>query len=291
VIISATPTTIFMGRCTACVLPVRRTNPAVTGRYDDIPCPQCGATVRGERLHGTVNADPCHGRCMSAIGSQCSCSCGGDNHGGLWEYKGEEYESEVAAYRARMAKEEAERQRRRAAEHARKLAAFQQWAADWADVVAFLDGPGRDSGSDFLLDMVDQVDKLRPLTINQAEAVRRRAEQHTEYERRRAAEAAEEKKPVPAGNGVTIAGEIIATRVDETFYTYSGGVSVKMLVHGDGWKVWSTVPASLITADVHVRDLRYRRVEFVANVTASDDDPSFGFAKRPRKASLLPIPA
>lgn len=59
------------------------------------------------------------------------------------------------------------------------------------------------------------------------------------------------------------------------------GSTYKMLVQDDrGFKVWGTVPGS-IAAD------KGDEIKFVANVEASDDDPKFGFFKRPRKAVTL----
>ena len=42
----------------------------------------CGARVSMHTVRGTVNgAIKCDGRCESAIGETCECSCGGANHG------------------------------------------------------------------------------------------------------------------------------------------------------------------------------------------------------------------
>ena len=64
-----------------------------------------------------------------------------------------------------------------------------------------------------------------------------------------------------------------------------------MLVKGDGWKIWATIPASIddvnATTPGNLGGLRGRTVRFVADVTVSREDPSFGIAKRPRKAEIL----
>jgi hypothetical protein len=57
-----------------------------------------------------------------------------------------------------------------------------------------------------------------------------------------------------------------------------------MLVKDDrGFKLWGTVPSDLIVEGVD----RGMRVKYTANVEASKDDESFGFAARPRKASVV----
>jgi hypothetical protein len=45
-----------------------------------------------------------------------------------------------------------------------------------------------------------------------------------------------------------------------------------------GFRVWSTIPRAMATPE------RGARVAFVATLTPSNDDPQFGFAKRPTVA-------
>lgn len=79
---------------------------------------------------------------------------------------------------------------------------------------------------------------------------------------------------VPTGR-VEVEGTVVSTKYVDNAY----GGSLKMLVqHESGWKVWGTVPSSL---DVEKGDT----VRFTATVEASNDDPLFGFYKRPTKAS------
>lgn len=49
----------------------------------------------------------------------------------------------------------------------------------------------------------------------------------------------------------------------------------------EGWKVWGTLPAAIDDVE------RGTKVQFDAKVTPSDDDPKFGFFKRPTKAALV----
>lgn len=47
-----------------------------------IECRGCGALRVAKKVYGVFKADKgCDGRCMSATGHNCECSCGGKNHG------------------------------------------------------------------------------------------------------------------------------------------------------------------------------------------------------------------
>jgi hypothetical protein len=69
-----------------------------------------------------------------------------------------------------------------------------------------------------------------------------------------------------------------------------GGAWKTTLVLDNGTKVWGSVPSSIIP-DVEwegVEDaLNGQRVRFTATVESKDDDPTFGFFKRPAKAEVL----
>ena len=84
------------------------------------------------------------------------------------------------------------------------------------------------------------------------------------------------RRPVPTGR-VTVQGEIVSTRTDDTRF----GTVVKILVQGDGWRLWGTKPAAVSSA------ARGDVVEFTATISASDDDESFGFFARPTKAHVI----
>ena len=80
----------------------------------------------------------------------------------------------------------------------------------------------------------------------------------------------------PSGK-VKITGEILCFKNQESFYGYT----LKMLVQDEkGYKVWGTVPKSLDEA--RKGDI----VEFNATLEPSNDDPKFGFFKRPSKAKV-----
>lgn len=102
-----------------------------------------------------------------------------------------------------------------------------------------------------------------------------------------------EATPVVEGNGV-ITGTVLSTKNVESYY----GTTTKMLVLDDrNFKVWGTLPSALEGSytwneargdyDEVVAASKGDRVSFVANVEASDDDKSFGFFKRPRKAAFV----
>lgn len=129
------------------------------------------------------------------------------------------------------------------------------------------------------------------LTERQVLGVIASAAKDVEFAARRAAEAAV-LTPVITGKGVVITGTVVSTKWKDG---YNAPV-LKMLVLDDrNFKVWGTVPAALEPRsdwvdgeDVQIPGAeKGARVSFTANVEASDDDPTFGFYSRPRKAALL----
>lgn len=288
-IIDTRPTPYFLGVCAPCVRPIRITDEQAAGKSIAVTCPECGRRCAAERLYAATNAaEPCDGRCMGATGPACSCQCEGLNHGGAYSLRPttetEITASALAGYRQRVARREAEARRRADAKRTAAAAAFDRWATAHRDVVDFLTDEDNEHTSAFGEDMARLVRLNRPLTDNQAAAVRRIAAEHQRREEQRAADLAAA-QPVPTGNAVTITGEVVHTRRDPNPFGRASRES--MLVKGNGWRVWSTVPASL-TRDLYVlSDLRGQRIRFVATVTASADDPTFGYAKRPRRAETL----
>lgn len=112
--------------------------------------------------------------------------------------------------------------------------------------------------------------------IAKAEAAEARRK---EYEAKIAAKRAEEKAnatPVPTGR-VEIVGEIVAFKLQDSVY----GSTMKVMINGGTWKVWGTLPKALDEAE------KGDVVKFTATVEAAKDDESFGFFKRPTKASIV----
>ena len=81
-------------------------------------------------------------------------------------------------------------------------------------------------------------------------------------------------EPVPVTDErMQITGKILATKYVENDW----GGSMKSLVQDDrGFKVWGTSQAE-----------KGDRVSFMARVEVSEDDPKFGFYKRPTKVQIL----
>ena len=66
--------------------------------------------------------------------------------------------------------------------------------------------------------------------------------------------------------------------------TYGFGALVTV---EEGYRVWFRLPASLTRQVDSPVDARGRKVEFIATLTRSDNDPLFAFAKRPTNAKFL----
>jgi hypothetical protein len=156
----------------------------------------------------------------------------------------------------------------------------------------------KDQWPDFVSDIARRMKAHRKLSQRQAEAALEWTAKHRQKVADRAAKRAEQdaepKAPVVTGNGVTIEGVVLATKIQDSDY----GSTLKMLVKVDGddgsYKVWGTVPSAMPTQHTEPTengmacfDLRNSTVRFVANVDVSNDDESFGFFKRPRKAEVL----
>jgi hypothetical protein len=106
-----------------------------------------------------------------------------------------------------------------------------------------------------------------------------------------------ERGPVETGNGVKVTGKVVGCKVHESAY----GETWKLTIQTEnGSRVWVSLPSSLEEAWWQSQqDAEYgaqtsipdwfigKGITFVANVEASRDDETFGFAKRPRKAELV----
>lgn len=88
---------------------------------------------------------------------------------------------------------------------------------------------------------------------------------------------------VPTGR-IQVTGEIMSAREKVTDF----GVSVKMTVKlDDGCKVFGTLPSALEPSNYDLDSLKGRRITFVGTLEASENDPTFGFFKRPSKAAFV----
>lgn len=129
----------------------------------------------------------------------------------------------------------------------------------------------------FIADVARKLNQYGSLSDRQIDAVRTALQRDVARIAERAARAAEPQVECPEGRYV-ITGEIVKLKGQETDW----GFTLKMIVKDDrGFRVWMTVPSSL--QPVELGD----RVTVTATVVASDRDESFGFGKRPSKASIL----
>lgn len=116
------------------------------------------------------------------------------------------------------------------------------------------------------------------LTKRQWELAKKLVKDDARYKAEKAAEP--EPKPLPEellDGRATFTGTVLGTKSEEGFYGYT----LKMLFRDDrGFKLWGTVPSGL---DAGKGD----RVRFDAAASASNDDPCFGFYKRPTKPETL----
>jgi hypothetical protein len=118
-------------------------------------------------------------------------------------------------------------------------------------------------------------EKQLPLVMKLWQESQERAARQAEREATRPHE------PAPEGP-CTIEGEVVSLKCVEGYMR--GSEVLKMVVRDDrGFAVWCTVPTA-IEGDGLTRGARVR---FTATVERSKQDAAFGFAKRPRAATLL----
>ena len=290
-IVSSTLTTRYIGKCAPCVRPVAATINTGTD-HERVECPNCGALIDAQRIYGTVNRMQCDPRCESATGPICSCACGGVNHSGSWVGKGEILADELKAYRDRLAQVEAKREARASVERKRARNLFDEWALEHKPLADHLMEVRVSDLGGFMYDMAWTVQHdHKPLSDRQTEAAERIMAQDQERERRKAEEKANA-KPCPTGKAIVVRGTVVHTKLVDNDYAYHAeACTSKMLVLGDGWKVWATIPRAIddvnLTTEGNLGGLKGKVVEFTADVNVKGDDVSFGIAKRPRAAKIL----
>jgi|TARA_R110000824_G_scaffold46059_1_gene132712 hypothetical protein len=141
--------------------------------------------------------------------------------------------------------------------------------------------------NEFLRDLLRKCVQYGSLSAAQLTAARNTIDRDIQFRAERAADAADA-ADVPTGR-IEIIGEVMSIK--------DKGWGPKMIVkHADGWKVWGSVPTSLtITWTAYMGDTRSADldvavgdiVRLTATVSASDNDPKFGFFKRPAKAQVV----
>jgi hypothetical protein len=131
----------------------------------------------------------------------------------------------------------------------------------------------------FVLDVSRKLRNYGELSDRQVEAVRNAVKRDAERETREAAQAAERAAagPVPAGDKVDIEGTVVGRKFHENDYGVSYKLTVKL---ANGSCVWFTEPSRI---EVSVGDEIKCRL---STITASDDNESFGFGKRPTRFEI-----
>ncbi len=188
----------------------------------------------------------------------------------------------AAVLAERRAKRNARKRAKRDAAYAAALAA-NPWLTGLA---LFLNATTADDWAQRLgWAVFERVTNGKTVSNNQAAALLKCALRSRAWHERRVAEA-KAARPVVVGKGIVITGEIVSIKWRDSDW----GGDYKITVKDDrNFRVWGTAPRAILDAvavGTIEAALKGARVEFTANVTASDDDETFGFFKRPRKASV-----
>lgn len=173
--------------------------------------------------------------------------------------------------RAAVVRRNAERAAQTLAARAELKAARDEWQAEHAEVAAHLEAHAE--GNAFYQSLLHALNRYGKLTERQTAAVERNIASDLE---RAAAEAARPAPvPVVTGDAVVITGTIRTIKWQQSQW---GGALKCRVVDDRGFAVWGTLPAAVDEAEVG------DRITFIATVEVSDNDPSFGYHKGPKKA-------
>lgn len=278
-----------------------------------VNCPNCSEPVRLSYVLGNKSGYICDAMCMGATGRYCSCSCGGENHGGwlrpiefvpVWDReKAKAVQAKrIATFNVRQAKKAAEKEEKTRAGREALLTEYPVLAELLDEQSYALLNP---DNYGFLRDMRDCVQNGQMTERQINAAVRSIGKTHDRLKRE--AKWAEEREAVIASgasveNGrYVIEGEIITIKEEPDVYSYlQDAVVYKLLIkRDDGTKLWGSLPRTLLTAwqdklyaeqesyEGWDTKLKGQRVKLTGTVTQSDRDATFGFYKRPAKAELL----
>ena len=231
-------------------------------------CDHCGAYLRYSFIYRYLPA-------AASLGAGENISVGADCAHNTMDVP------DRATLELKRLKDKAAASKRRVAERRVAEARRETAREDYPEAVGILEEAYREGAANaFISDVAERFADSGRLTKAQAEAV---VGARREDECRGAEEADRVYKSVPTGKALTVEGTMLKVYVHEGSF----GARSVMLVEGDGWKVWGSNPASWKTSDDHPGPEPGDKVRFVADVRGSDDDPSFGFLKRPRKAEVL----
>lgn len=139
-------------------------------------------------------------------------------------------------------------------------------------------------GDEFAKSLLSAYTQYGKLTPKQYDAVCNMIDKATERRAEFIAKEQAEAEPVIEGR-IQITGKVISIKWVDSQY----GTTTKILVKDDrNFKVWGSAPSSIDdTLSLEPKLVKGARVTFTATVTASEDDNTFGFYKRPAKAELL----
>lgn len=227
---------------------------------DEARCVTCGSALKHVRVFNHVTEGPV------AVGRDCARD--------FWASSEEEME-----VRRRLEKALIEADKKRCAEewaewltwHHRCVAAFKRY------------GIHGDRPHYIIVDIEGSGERYGRLTAKAADLVEKIAEEEAIKEAEEALveaiEAAAGTEPVPVTDErIKFTGTVVKEYWKSDDY---GEKHVMIFLDDRGFKVWGTVPSKLW--EIKIGD----RLEFAATVKASDEDPGFGFFKRPTKAALL----
>lgn len=143
--------------------------------------------------------------------------------------------------------------------------------------LAFMADKDHEHTNDFVADVSRKLRMYGDLSERQVAAVRKSVERDAEYAARKALEeVAPPAGPVPTGR-VEIEGKVVGIKWTED---YGYGSTKKLMIQlANGSKVWVSEPAAINTERGDV-------VVLTCTIEASHDDQTFGFGKRPSKASI-----
>lgn len=259
-------------------------------------CSGCGERVALTLVRGEHSErQPCDDRCQYAIGTFCSCSCGGDNH-----RAGYIHEDLVPAWvRERDAARHTARGQRAAgnaaAKRERAAAGMAALLAEVPELEGLFDAR-YDNASGFATDMraaleggemsVRQIRAAVDMIERDEKRIRARAEREQAQDAARAAGVT-----VPVGRRV-VTGVITAVK-DQV--GYAGDVKYRLIVRSDeGWSMMGSLPTSLRTgADGFMiygfqETFPGRRVTLTVTLDGPGErDQLFGFYSRPTKAAFI----
>jgi hypothetical protein len=226
-------------------------------------CDHCGAgPLRYWAAFAHTNGE------VITVGDKCASDLGLDNRSDLDRIRARE-----AAYNRAQAE-------RTAAHLVRWRAEDPENERAYADLLAREDEAGGSGGrgNDFVDSLLAYSRKHGGLSEKQRDAVLRGIAKREE----RKAEEANDPAPAPVVEGrITVTGKLVARKAVDSDY----GTQEKILVLDDrGFKLWGTEPRALYSAPTG------GRITFTAQVERSRDDETFGFYRRPTKASdITPV--